>query len=141
MWSKAREIADGDMVILWLVSLCCFFFGSLTFCSFPQTRDLLQPLVIESGKEFNSKFGNYPHSNLIGMPFGSKIGSTTGKGFIHVLRPTAELWTMALPHRTQILYIADIAFIMSYLDIRRGSRVIEAGQFTCGCSFCRTKIL
>jgi tRNA (adenine57-N1/adenine58-N1)-methyltransferase len=34
---------------------------------------------------------------------------------------------MALPHRTQILYIADISFIISYLDIRRGSRVIEAG--------------
>ncbi|KAJ7608548.1 tRNA methyltransferase complex GCD14 subunit, partial [Roridomyces roridus] len=47
--------------------------------------------------------------------------------FIHLLRPTPELWTMALPHRTQILYIADISFIISYLDIRRGSRVIEAG--------------
>jgi len=102
----------------------CLNFGILTII---QTRDLLQPLVIEAGKEFNSKFGNYRHSDLIGMPFGSKIGSTTGKGFIHVLRPTAELWTMALPHRTQILYIADISFIMSYLDIRRGSRVIEAG--------------
>lgn len=36
---------------------------------------------------------------------------------------------MALPHRTQILYLADIAFIVSYLDIKPGSRVIEAGQF------------
>lgn len=35
---------------------------------------------------------------------------------------------MALPHRTQILYLADIAFITSWLDIRRGSRVIEAGE-------------
>lgn len=35
---------------------------------------------------------------------------------------------MALPHRTQILYLADIAFIVSYLDIKPGSRVIEAGQ-------------
>lgn len=34
---------------------------------------------------------------------------------------------MALPHRTQILYLADIAFVTSWLDIRRGSRVIEAG--------------
>lgn len=37
---------------------------------------------------------------------------------------------MALPHRTQILYLADIAFITSWLDIRRGSRVIEAGEKT-----------
>lgn len=37
---------------------------------------------------------------------------------------------MALPHRTQILYLADIAFITSWLDIRRGSRVIEAGALS-----------
>lgn len=96
----------------------------------PQTRDLLQPLVVTPGKDFNSKFGNYRHSDLIGIPFGSKIGSSSGKGYIHVLRPTPELWTMALPHRTQILYLADIAFITSYLGIRRGSRVIEAGAFS-----------
>jgi tRNA (adenine57-N1/adenine58-N1)-methyltransferase len=35
---------------------------------------------------------------------------------------------MALPHRTQILYLADIAFITSWLDIKRGSSVIEAGK-------------
>ncbi|KAJ8691628.1 tRNA (adenine-N(1)-)-methyltransferase catalytic subunit trm61 [Pleurotus ostreatus] len=34
---------------------------------------------------------------------------------------------MALPHRTQILYLADIAFITSHLDIKPGSRVVEAG--------------
>ncbi|KAJ7728838.1 tRNA methyltransferase complex subunit Cpd1 [Mycena maculata] len=109
MWSTAREIAAGDTVIIWL------------------TRDVVQHLVVTPGKDFNSKFGNYRHSDFIGLPFGSKVGSRSGKGFIHVLRPTPELWTMALPHRTQILYIADISFIISYLDIRRGSRVIEAG--------------
>lgn len=46
-----------------------------------------------------------------------------------MLRPTPELWTMALPHRTQILYLADIAFITSWLGIKRGSRVIEAGKY------------
>ncbi|KAJ7617498.1 tRNA methyltransferase complex subunit Cpd1 [Mycena polygramma] len=104
MWSTAREIAAGDT-----------------------TRELIQSLVVTPGKDFNSKFGHYRHVDLVGMPYGSKLGSRTGKGFIHVLRPTPELWTMALPHRTQILYIADISLIISYLDIRRGSRVIEAG--------------
>ncbi|KAJ4482414.1 tRNA methyltransferase complex subunit Cpd1 [Lentinula aciculospora] len=110
MWTTAREIAAGDTVILWL------------------TRDALQPLIIEPGKEFNSKFGSYRHADLVGIPFGSKVGSRTGKGFIHVLRPTPELWTMALPHRTQILYLADIAFITSYLNIKSGSQVVEAGK-------------
>ena len=93
-----------------------------------QTRDLVQPLVITPGKDFNTRFGHYRHNDLVGIPYGSKVGSRNGKGFVHVLRPTPELWTMALPHRTQILYLADIAFITSWLDIRRGSRVIEAGK-------------
>ena len=37
---------------------------------------------------------------------------------------------MALPHRTQILYLADIAFVTSWLNIRPGSNVIEAGRVT-----------
>ncbi|KAJ7156097.1 tRNA methyltransferase complex GCD14 subunit-domain-containing protein [Mycena crocata] len=110
MWSTAREIAAGDTVIIWL------------------TREVIQHLVVTPGKDFNSKFGNNRHSDFIGVQYGSKVGSRSGKGFIHVLRPTPELWTLALPHRTHILYIADISFITSYLvDIRRGSRVIEAG--------------
>ncbi|EKM51636.1 uncharacterized protein PHACADRAFT_261888 [Phanerochaete carnosa HHB-10118-sp] len=109
MWSTAREIADGDLVIVWL------------------TRDLVQPLVVCAGKELNSRFGVYRHADLVGVPYGSKVGSRNGKGFVHVLRPTPELWTLALPHRTQILYLADIAFVTSWLDIRPGSRVIEAG--------------
>ena len=73
------------------------------------------------------RFGVYRHADLIGVPYGSKVGSRNGKGFIHVLRPTPELWTLALPHRTQILYLADIAFVTSWLDIKPGSKVIEAG--------------
>lgn len=44
-----------------------------------------------------------------------------------LLRPTPELWTLALPHRTQILYVADIALILQSLSIRPGSVVVEAG--------------
>lgn len=35
--------------------------------------------------------------------------------------------TLALPHRTQILYQPDISFITSFLDVKPGSKVIEAG--------------
>ncbi|KAF9016510.1 tRNA methyltransferase complex GCD14 subunit [Hymenopellis radicata] len=109
MWSTERTISDGDVVIVWL------------------TRDMIQPLQIQAAKDFNSRFGNYRQSDFIGIPYGSKVGAKNGKGFVHLLRPTPELWTMALPHRTQILYIADISFITSYLNIHKGSTVIEAG--------------
>ncbi len=66
----------------------------------------------------------------MGVPYGSKVLSKNGKGFVHVLRPTPELWTLALPHRTQILYLADIAFITSWLDLKPGSVVIEAGAYS-----------
>jgi len=109
MWSNKRQVAPGDLVIVWL------------------TRDLVQSLVVTPGKSFNSRYGDYSHSDLVGIPYGSKVASRTGKGFVHILRPTPELWTLALPHRTQILYLADIAFITSWLYIRPGSVVIEAG--------------
>lgn len=95
-----------------------------------QTRDLIQPLVVTPGKDFNTKFGNFRQADFVGVPYGSKIPSRTGRGFLLILRPTPELWTLALPHRTQILYLADIAFITSSLNIKKGSRVIEAGVFT-----------
>ncbi|KAF9485755.1 tRNA methyltransferase complex GCD14 subunit [Pholiota conissans] len=111
MWSSARTVAEGDTIIVWL------------------TRDQLQPLVVTPGKDLNTKFGNFKHADLVGVPYGSKVASrgASGRGFIHVLRPTPELWTLALPHRTQILYLADIAFITAALNVRRGSRVVEAG--------------
>ncbi|EGN98590.1 hypothetical protein SERLA73DRAFT_183672 [Serpula lacrymans var. lacrymans S7.3] len=110
MWSTAREVAAGDTVIIW------------------QTRDSIQPLIITPGKDYNSKYGNFRQSDFVGVPYGSKVVPRNGKGYLHILRPTPELWTMALPHRTQILYLADIAFITSWLDIKPGSRVIEAGM-------------
>src|SRR5271170_8019967 len=50
-----------------------------------------------------------------------------GKGYIYLLRPTPELWTLALPHRTQIVYTPDTAFILAKLDVRPGTICIEAG--------------
>lgn len=61
------------------------------------------------------------------MPYGSQIPSSNGTGYLHILRPTPELWTRALPHRTQIVYTHDISFIQSKLRIQRGMTVIEVG--------------
>lgn len=46
---------------------------------------------------------------------------------MYALRPSADLWTRALPHRTQIVYHADMAWIIQKLQIRGGSVVVEAG--------------
>jgi len=64
---------------------------------------------------------------MIGKPYGSQITSSKGYGFIHLLQPTPELWTLSLPHRTQIVYTPDSSYITQRLGITNGSRVIEAG--------------
>lgn len=46
---------------------------------------------------------------------------------MQLLRPTPELWTRILPHRTQILYMPDISFLIEQMEIKLGSKVIESG--------------
>ncbi|KPV73002.1 uncharacterized protein RHOBADRAFT_5964, partial [Rhodotorula graminis WP1] len=77
-------------------------------------------------KDIQSRYGYFRHNDFVGQPWGTKLASGNGRGFVYLLKPTPELW-QALPHRTQILYLPDIAFITSYLDIKPGSRLIEAG--------------
>ncbi|KAK6333683.1 tRNA (adenine-N(1)-)-methyltransferase catalytic subunit trm61 [Orbilia blumenaviensis] len=74
----------------------------------------------------NTRFGSFPHSSLL-VPAGSQVRSATGTGFIHILRPTPELWTLSLPHRTQVVYTPDSSYILHRLRVRPGSRIIEAG--------------
>ena len=57
-----------------------------------------------------------------------KVYSKNGKGFVYILHPSPELWTVTLPHRTQILYTTDISQITMELDLRPGSIVVESGQ-------------
>ncbi|KAF9201098.1 tRNA (adenine-N(1)-)-methyltransferase catalytic subunit trm61, partial [Haplosporangium sp. Z 27] len=90
-------------------------------------KENLNLIRIQQGNEFNCKFGKYKHSDMIGLEYGTKLGSNTGRGFVYLLYPTPELWTLVLPHRTQILYIADISFVMDFLNLRPGMSMIESG--------------
>merc|ERR1740116_90929 len=44
-----------------------------------------------------------------------------------MLKPTPELWTEAVPHRTQILYMPDISLVVLRLRIKPGDTVVESG--------------
>ena len=76
---------------------------------------------VKDGKEA-CKVGSFSHSSLIGLKWGSKVISDSKKGFLTLLKPSPELWTTTLKHRTQILYNPDISFISSMLDLKIGSR-------------------
>ena len=47
-------------------------------------------------------------------PYGHRIYSKDRKGFCMILRPTPELWTNSLPHRTQV-HAAQTTFAPSNL--------------------------
>ncbi|KID91954.1 tRNA methyltransferase complex GCD14 subunit [Metarhizium guizhouense ARSEF 977] len=122
------------------------------------------------GVTLNTRFGSFPHSTLLDIPWGSQVRASvvdTGSrgrkrrrdqvedeetptsnqddgndtptsapakkaiaassGFIYVLRPTPELWTSSLPHRTQVVYTPDYSYVLQRIRARPGTRIIEAG--------------
>ncbi len=56
-----------------------------------------------------------------------KEAVTAASGFMHLLAPTPENWTLSLPHRTQVVYTPDYSYILHRLRARPGTRIIEAG--------------
>lgn len=82
-------------------------------------------LEIRHGQELQTKFGILRAEDLINHPYGTRFDCK--RGWILPLRLTPELWTQLLPHRTQILYQADISMILLQLDIKPGSVVVESG--------------
>lgn len=91
------------------------------------SRGLIKPFTVKKGELLNTRFGNFHHDNMIGMKYGTQMGGVRDRGFVHLLHPSAELWTVSLPHRTQIVYTPDSSYIVQRLGITSGSRVIEAG--------------
>jgi len=80
---------------------------------------------VERRKVHQTKFGAIKHDDLVGVRFCTKIACT--RGYVYALHPTPELWTINLPHRTQILYSTDISMIITQLELKPGSIVVEAG--------------
>ena len=57
-----------------------------------------------------------------------QVFTTNGRSYVYVITPTPELWTVTLPHRTQIVYSVDISVAVMQLDLRPGSVVCECGM-------------
>lgn len=127
-------------------------------------RDQLIPAVLSphgesdyaEGKVENTRFGSFPHSTLVGQPWGTQIlasvvdtgsrgkskkrkregedgvtdikkAAQASSGFAHLVPPTPETWTLSLPHRTQVVYTPDYSYILQRLRVRPGDHIIEAG--------------
>ncbi|CAM9308704.1 unnamed protein product, partial [Chrysoparadoxa australica] len=89
----------------------------------------MNQVVVESDedKEYQNRHGRFPHSSMVGKPFGCKVYAKNSSGFITCLPPTPELWTEALTTRTQIIQQSDQSLILFKLGIKPGDLVVESG--------------
>lgn len=102
-------ISEGDLVLAFI------------------SRGNVKPVTVTKGAQLNTRYGNFEHDKMLGMKYGSQMAGAKGYGFIHLLHPTPELWTVSLPHRTQIVYTPDSSYVTQRLGVTSGTRVIEAG--------------
>lgn len=93
----------------------------VVYCTFAH----IYSIKLARGEVFQTKYGALKHDAVIGRSYGTKVQCT--RGYVYVLRATPELWTLTLPHRTQILYTRDISLVTLQLDLKPGSIVCEVG--------------
>lgn len=105
----AAVASAGDFVVLW--------------SGYTQMSGVL----LQPGSTTTNKFGTFHHDDLIGRCYGSKVFPRKGFGWTAMLHPSPEMITQSLVHRTQIIYHADIALLLTLLDARPGKVFVEAG--------------
>jgi tRNA (adenine57-N1/adenine58-N1)-methyltransferase catalytic subunit len=94
-----------------------------------ESRDAMRHVTLTRGGSYRSKHGSFSHDGWVASQatFGSRVTGEGGRGYVHLLRPTPELWTRVLRHRTQILYTTDVTNIVAGLQLRPGGVVLETG--------------
>lgn len=110
-------ISEGDTVILYININSMY---AIEVESFKKNKhnELVENV-------FQTTYGALKVISLVGVKYGSKVQLSRGWAF--VLHPTPELWTLTLPHRTQIIYSLDISVIIHQLELHPGHVVIESG--------------
>lgn len=87
----------------------------------------IYPIQIKKGQTHSTKYGSFKDADLIGKKYGTKLQCKEGS--VYILQGSPEIWTICLPHRTQILYTPNISVITLQLDLKPGSVVVESGTF------------
>ncbi|KPI83912.1 hypothetical protein ABL78_7048 [Leptomonas seymouri] len=93
----------------------------------------ITPLQLQRGAVLHCKAGKFEHNDIIGHPLGTYVTGRSNQkndpraATVLILQNSADLWTQAVPHRTQIIYDTDIAVILLNLRLGPGKHVVEAG--------------
>ena len=104
-------IAEGDLVLVY------------------EKQDLQRQVVIAPGARYTAQKGVIHYDDVLRNKerYGTKIYTTNKRCFVTMLRPTSDMYSRNLIHRTQILYTPDISQVLMRLELRPGLRVCESG--------------
>lgn len=83
-------------------------------------------LRLDESKTFQYHLGAIKHADLIGLPDGSWVESSSG-GMMLLLRPRLADYILKMKRGAQVVYPKDIGPILVYADIAPGMTVLEAG--------------
>ena len=83
-------------------------------------------LRLKPGDQLQTHRGVINHSDLIGLPWGSKVNSHLGSGYLLLQPSTADLM-IEIKRNTQIMYPKDVGFVLVSLGIGPGKQILEAG--------------
>ena len=83
-------------------------------------------LRLQPGRLFHSNLGKVQHDELIDLPYGTTVFSHLGHSML-LLEPSLDDLMTRIKRNTQIIFPKDAAMILRRLNLRAGSRVIEAG--------------
>lgn len=86
----------------------------------------MNTIVLTPGAVFHTHRGMIAHDDVVGLPDGSVVPSTTGDEYL-ALRPLLSDFVMSMPRGAAIVYPKDAAQIVAFADIFPGATVVEAG--------------
>jgi tRNA (adenine57-N1/adenine58-N1)-methyltransferase len=86
----------------------------------------MNTIVLTQGAVFHTHRGMIAHDDVVGLPDGSVVPSTTGDEYL-ALRPLLSDFVMSMPRGAAIVYPKDAAQIVAFADIFPGATVVEAG--------------
>ena len=90
-------------------------------------RDRQYMFTVEENGVFESHVGNLKHSSIIGSKEGTWF-RTSKESWVIIFRPTKYDLSLNMSRIATIVYPKDVGAIITYSNIRPGSRVLEAGS-------------